>query len=816
MTCIITQASQGLHLCNVSDTSTQAPVQEKCFHCGEVCKTEIRSDDHPFCCHGCQTVYELLRDHELGLYYQLEDRPGSTARDKYSDYSALDREEVAAKVTEFADGGYVRVKLALPAIHCSSCIWLLENLPKLQAGIQHVQVNFNDRSARITFLAEQVKLSQLAALLDSIGYAPDLSLDHGERGERRYDRSLTYKLGVAGFGFGNAMLMALPEYFDFDDVQLQSFLPFFRIVLLGLSLPVLTYSASDYFTSAFKSMRRGFVNIDLPIALGIATLFLRSTYEVVTSIGSGYFDSLNGLVFFLLLGKLFQRRTYDALRFDRDYRSFFPMTVNRQTANGEEPTFVRELQTGDRIVIRHGEVIPTDSVLIEGRGAIDNSFATGESDPIHKKPGDRIFAGGRQMEGAIVLEVLHPLDQSELIRLWNDPQYKKESGEHFQNLTDRISKHFTLAILLIALTAGIYWMRIDVGIAVKVISAVLIVACPCALALSAPFALGNTLRIFGARKFYLKNADAIENMARCTHLVLDKTGTLTGTREPEIQANLQVPLDSELQSAIRSLTHQSGHPLSRALYAHTAAAELQKVDDFVEEKGSGLSGTVGHHHYFIGRADKAGAPVESWGESAVHLARDGQWLGAFVVQNPLRNGLEQLGDESRSQGLQLVVLSGDQDRDRNRLSDLLGDGTQMHFGQRPEQKLQFIRQLQTDGAHCLMVGDGLNDAGALSESHMGIGVAEEMNAFTPASDAILQAEELGKLPAFQRLAKTTIRIVWWSFALSFAYNIVGMFFAVSGMLSPVVSAILMPLSSITVVLFVTLATNLSARRLGLR
>lgn len=762
-------------------------------------------------------MYELLRDHELGLYYQLEERPGNTAKSKLGNYSALDQPEVAEKLTEFADGGIVKVLLALPAIHCSSCIWLLENLPKLQAGIQHVQVDFNDRSARITYVQEKLKLSEIAALLDSIGYAPDLSLDHGETGKRKHNRSLTYKIGIAGFGFGNAMLMALPEYFDLHDVQLQPFLPFFRFILLGLSLPVLTYSASDYFISAWKSLRRGFINIDLPIALGITTLFVRSTYEVTTGIGSGYFDSLNGLVFFLLLGKLFQRRTYDALRFDRDYRSFFPMTVKRILDDEkEEATFVRDLKTGDRIIIRHGEVIPTDSVLIHGRGAIDNSFATGESDPVVKKTGDRIFAGGRQMEGAITLEVLHPLDQSQLIRLWNDPQYKKEGIDHFQNLTDRISKHFTLAILLIATTAGIYWFRIDAGMAVKVISAVLIVACPCALALSAPFALGNSLRILGHRKFYLKNTDSLENLAKCDSLVLDKTGTITGTRNPEVHNALEVELNAELRSVIRSMTHQSGHPMSRALQKLTSEADLVEVERFKEEKGSGLSGVINGQQYFIGRADQADAPEDRWGESAVHLSRDGVWLGAFSVQNTIRPGMEKLGEESAQLGLDLILLSGDQDRDRERMQQLLGEKTEMHFGQRPEQKLAFIRKRQEQGKHCLMVGDGLNDAGALSESHMGIGVTDEMNAFTPASDAILHADAIGLIPRFQRMARSTIRIIWWSFGLSFAYNLVGMFFAVSGLLSPVLSAILMPLSSITVVLFVTLATNISARRLRLR
>jgi Cu+-exporting ATPase len=378
-------------------------------------------------------------------------------------------------------------------------------------------------------------------------------------------------------------------------------------------------------------------------------------------LGSGYFDSLTGLVFFLLLGKLFQRRTYEALRFDRDYTSFFPLSVQKITEDGEYATLVRELKQGDRIRIRHGELIPTDAILLSGQGAIDNSFATGESEPVRKKVGDRVFAGGRQKGGAIDLEVLKPIDQSRLTQLWNDPSYQKDEGEHFHNLTDRISKHFTLVILLIATVSGLYWWREDPTQVWKVISAVLIVACPCALALSAPFAMGNILRIYGRNKLYLKNADVVENLAHCNHVILDKTGTLTESREGQML--FSGVLDAETRIALRSLTYHSGHPVSRAIYRSLGKGEKHEPLNFSEVEGQGIEAYVNGHLYRLGKASFVCANREEHREGTA-LGKDGEYLGTFTVKSVFRGGLATMAAGVRKQDCEISVLSGDNERDK--------------------------------------------------------------------------------------------------------------------------------------------------------
>ena len=368
-----------------------------CYHCGADCgHTNIAIDDKRFCCAGCKTVFEILQSNDMHAYYELNDKPGITKQNKkQKDFAYLDNEDIQQQLFDFSDDGVSVIQLFLPAIHCSSCIWLLENIDQLKEGIIHVQVNFPKRTARVTFKNELISLREVVELLSAIGYEPVISLETiGHKSETK-DRTLLYKFGIAAFAFGNVMLMAIPEYIDYNDSTLQIFLPFFRWLMLALSIPVLVYSANDYFKSAFKGLKHNFINIDVPIALGLIVLFTRSAYDVVTNSGPGYFDSLTGLVFFLLLGKFFQRRTYESLSFERDYKSYFPVAVTKLGAD-ETSIPVNNLKNGDRILIRNEELIPADCILLKGEALIDNSFVTGEATPVKKQSGDKILLGGNK------------------------------------------------------------------------------------------------------------------------------------------------------------------------------------------------------------------------------------------------------------------------------------------------------------------------------------------------------------------------------------------------------------------------------------
>lgn len=745
-------------------------------------------------------------------FYRLNASPGIQRKKNKKSYDYLVNPVIVEKLLDFSCDGISVVRLFLPAIHCSSCIWLLENLNKLQYGVISCQVNFPKRTAQITFKNEKASLKEIAVLLESIGYEPLISLEDTNKNKTQKDKTLLYKFGIAGFAFGNIMIMALPEYFDYSDATLQRFLPFFRWLMLGLCVPVVFYSASDYFTSAYKGLKRKYINIDVPIALGISVLFLRSAYEVMTDTGPGFFDSLAGLVFFLTLGKFFQRKTYASLSFDRDYKSYFPVAVTR-LGKKEESIQVGELKTSDRILIRNEELIPTDSILVSKEAYIDNSFVTGEASLVRKQSGEKIFAGGIQNGEAIELEVIKPIDQSYLTQLWNHEVFDKEQSHLFKSITDRISRVFTFAILIIASAAALYWYFIDPNIAFTVFTAILIVACPCALALSAPFTLGNTLRIFGRNKLYIKNADAVESMASINQIVWDKTGTITESGGHDIVWKGEELSQPQIER-IKSLTRQSNHPLSRSVYQHLHPAKTLALKDFKEITGSGISATHATVELKLGSAKFAGKPVDMrMNETLVHYSENNLPVGYFILKNPYRSGLTTLIHSLSKYGQSLI--SGDSDGQKTVLQNIFGKNTELLFNQKPEDKLNYIKIQQEKSKQVLMFGDGLNDAGALKQSNLGISISEDVNAFSPACDGILDASSFEKINRFLNFSKTSVSIIKWSFFFSFSYNLVGLYFAATNQLSPVISAILMPLSSISIVAFVTLATNVLAKRKGL-
>lgn len=785
--------------------------KQSCFHCGLTIpiNEEINFDEKKFCCQGCKTVYEIFSLHDMTSYYDFEKSPGATPQDIKGKYDFLENEAILSKVLEFQEGNTSIVSLNIPHIHCSSCIWILENLSRIQSGIITSQVNFPEKRVRITFNSDLVSLKTIAYMLGSIGYEPYISLENYETGKTKVDRSLTYKLGVAFFCFGNIMLLSFPEYFEIKEFWLDNYKPFFRILIFVLALPSFLYSASGYYVSAYKSIRSKMLNIDIPIALGIIVMFVRSTFDIVMNYGSGFFDSLTGLVFFMLLGKMFQIKTYSFLSFERDFKSYFPIAVTRINSDtSEESVPVYDVLKGDRLLIRNQELIPVDGILISEKSEIDYSFVTGEAVPITKKSGDKVFAGGKQIGKVIEMEVLHSVSQSYLTQLWSNEIFQKNVVQKHKTITDKISRYFTPILLLIAFAGLGYWISIDANIAFNVFTAVLIVACPCALALTAPFTFGNILRIMGKQKMYLKNALVIEQLAKVDTIVFDKTGTITTNKKSSILYEGSV-LSEENFILIKNVLRASNHPLSRMLYDFLPESKRMKIDDFQEITGKGILAYSDQTIIKIGSAEFVENPTfnkEETEKTALHIKIDDVYYGKFSFQNQYREGLETLFLRL-SRNYQIKVLSGDNDGERENLELILPKNTELVFNQKPEQKLDFIKKLQESGCNVMMVGDGLNDAGALAQSNVGVSISENVNVFSPACDAILDATEFSRLDYFLKLSHKAITIIKMSFVLSLLYNVVGLSFAITGNLLPLVAAIIMPLSTITIVSFVTILSN---------
>lgn len=766
-------------------------------------------------------VYQVLNDNNLCNYYTYDNHPGSTQKNTISKnkYEFLDDLEISNQLLDFSDTKLSTVTFFIPDMHCASCIWLLENLSRLNHAIQNSRVNFLSKKLTITFLTQEVTLRKIAELLATIGYEPLISLEDLEKkSESTSHRKLYYKIGIAGFSFGNIMLLSFPEYLAIDassEVLKQTF----AYVILLLSLPVFFYCSWDYFESAYKGLKQKFINIDVPLAIGILALFGRSVYEVLMGYGPGYMDSFAGLIFFLLLGKIFQQKTFDVLNFERNYKSYFPISVTLRKGKEERIIPLSKLKVGDRLFIKNGELIPADSILFHGNGNIDYSFVTGESVLVNKTPGEKLFAGGKQVGSKIEIEVLKDVSQSYLTQLWNNFSFDKKNDAGVTSFANGISKYFTVVILFIAVSAFIYWLSIDVDIATTVFIAVLIVACPCALALSTPFTLGNSLRIFSKNKFYAKNISIIEKLAKLDTIVFDKTGTITVQSEAGIEF-IGADLTSAEQQMVSTLTSNSTHPLSRQISNYVNTKSDLILEEFLEIPSQGIRANINGNTIKIGSSvfvEATLGEVKSHFEfgkanaSVVYLSINDEVKGYYKISNVYREGISEM-ISSLTDKYEMYLLSGDNDSEKENLQKIFNDKSKLLFSQSPYDKLEFIKKLKSSGKKVLMVGDGLNDAGALSESNVGISIAEDITSFTPASDAILEASEFYRFNKFIDFSKKSLRIIYLSFGISVFYHIIGLGAAVQGLLSPLFAAVLMPLSSITVVVFTTLSTGFLAKR----
>ena len=810
---------------------TVSPRSSACSHCGLPCgESPLRGSGKQFCCAGCQAVFELLSEGGLDEFYRLGGAQGvrGGGADAQDRFAFLDTPEVRSALVDYSDDHRTKVTFRVPAIHCVACVWLLEHVFRLRPGIGASSVDFLRREVSLTFDPSVLRLSEVAALLASLGYEPELRASDLETSTPRpVSRRLWLQLGVAGFAFGNTMLLSLAMYLGLDSVSGPAFRHLAGWISFILSLPVATFSAWDYYQAAWTGFLRRVPVIEIPIALGILALLGQSVYEVFSRRGDGYFDSLAGLLFFLLCGKLFQQKTHARLVFDRDFKAFFPLAVTRLGQRGEERVAVAQLAVGDRLVLRHGELVPADSRILVGEARIDYAFVTGESQPETCALGSTVFAGGRQTAGRIEVEILKPVSQGYLTSLWNQEAFRKpRADEAVDRITEAYSRRFSLLLLVIAVgAAAVWWILGDGGRAVRALVSVLIVACPCALALASPFTLGTAQRVLGRLGIYLKNPFVLEVLARVDAVVFDKTGTLT---RPGIAAMEWVgaPLRSAEEGAIRALAAHSSHPLSgrvRQFLGRSGSPADEPVVGFTETPGSGLSGGVAGVRVAMGSLEhlrRQGVPIapsslEATGDSAasrVHVALDGAYRGVFLVGHPLRPGIDTLLENLRNR-TELSLLSGDHTAEVSRFRSWFGPGAELCSHQSPAQKLEFIRQRQEVGRRTvLMVGDGLNDAGALRQADVGAAVVEEAGAFSPASDLIVAAGRVRDLDRILDFARASVRWVHRGFLISGLYNLVGISIAASGRLSPVVCAVLMPLSSFTVVAFSVLGVEWLGRR----
>lgn len=774
-----------------SETTTQLI----CTYCGDHClddKIEVKGN--VYCCYGCATLDDVVAKIHM------------SEQDVRLEYKQFDLEENFNQLVEFQNDKVYKVQIILPSIHCSSCIELLEDLPSFNENVMSSQVNFEQKRASIV-AKKDLKLSMLAQLLDEIGYPPQLSVSGKIKEQaKRQEKVALFKMAVAGFCFGNIMLYSMPHYFGLDLANDIFFSKLFSALSIVLSIPVVLYSGMEYLRSAYKALTAARTHINIPIAIGMISLWAWSIYEIASGQGSGYLDSLAGLVFFLLVGKWFQSKIYDQVSFQRELSEFIPMVVRRKTTDGFTWDKVGELNKGDEIILKNAEIIPVQSKLSSANALIDYSFITGEQQPEEVLQGSVVFTGGRILGGEVELEIENKPNVNEVWANWQVGSQREQA----QNWTNKISKYFTLAVIGIAITTAVVWYFIDPSKVPFVFSAVLIVACPCALALSAPFTYGNILRVFSKNNFFVKDADSLQSLSKVEMMVFDKTGTLTRSTKGSVQYSGK-PIESPLSALIYSACKQSTHPLSQRL-ASSMKAEQIYLDHFKEITSKGIEAGIANDHIRLGSPQWLGIEIGP-SESNVAIEWNGEYWGIFSFESVYRENAEEVLQEL-GEHFDLGVVSGDNDAERKRLQSWLPKGSCIEFQLDPKQKESAIKNWKEE-KDLLMIGDGLNDSNALQSSNFGIAITESLNGFYPGADGVLLAESFDKLPKFMKLSEYSRSILRTGLVFSLFYNLLGVSFAVAGLLTPIIAAILMPISSITVVSLDSILVRIKAKKLGL-
>lgn len=793
-------------------------MQHHCYHCGTDCDETIQVEEKYFCCDGCKMVFRLLDKNGMCKYYDLSEMPGVSAKGIFTSekYNYLDSNAIQDQLIQFKQDNQAHVVFYLPQIHCVSCVWLLENLHKINRGVIHSQTHFEKKEIKIAFNPAIISLKELVQLLAFVGYEPMIHLGGNDwQKKKKVNKQQLFKIGVAGFCFSNIMMLSFPEYLSSSIGDIGTLRPFFVYLNLLLSLPVLFFSASGFFVSAYTGLRQKWLNIDTPIALAILVTFVRSVYEILTQTGSGYLDSMSGIVFFMLIGRWFQDKSYDSFSFDRDYTSFFPLGVTVIENNVEINKPLSDIVKDEILIVRSSEMIAADALLLTDGALIDYSFVTGENAPIEVAKGAKVFAGGIQKGRAIQVQVVKPVGQSYITELWNSPLLNAEKNVD-KSFVHPWSQYFTYVLFGIAIVSGLYWWFVNPKNILPAVTSVLIVACPCSLLLTVTFTYGNVLRYLGKANLFCKNSSVLEAIEKIDTIVFDKTGTLTNHEDTMLEYD-GIEMSKEITSILYAVTKESLHPLSQLIASNLKKNELlnQQIDQIENFIGKGTRAVCKGKIVWIGSAsfllqNGIKVPITN---SGVYIAIDQTYLGVFKMNHKYRKGVGQMVNRLKLKGYDIHLLSGDHPTEKENLLRILGIDTPMFFEQNPNDKLNYIKALQDKGHKVMMVGDGLNDAGALKKCDVGIAVTDQTHFFTPASDAIIEGANIQQLDHLMAFALKGKKIIIAIFILSILYNIGGMYFATRAQLSPMVAAILMPISSISIVSLSALLSYMYSRRL---
>ena len=783
---------------------------ETCFHCAlpvpAGCNLTVNIEDaqRPVCCPGCKAVAELIRDTGMSRYYELRDAPDpgvGRPPEEAAEWQVFDSPDMLDAFTE-QHGDAREATIYVGGMYCSACSWLIETTMGKQPGIQSAEVNPITHRLRLRIPAEETGLSGYLATLAELGYQPQpLSPETTTRPEVEEQRTALKRLLVASLGMMQVMMFAVGLYaMDFQgiDPEMQHFL---RLVSFFVTTPVVFYAARPFFTSAWRGVVGRKPGMDLPVSIAVGSAYVASVYTTFTRGEAVWFDSVTMFVFFLTLGRFLEMRArHRSIDRSAALSSLLPNTATRIDQGSHSVVPVSQLQSGDRVLIRAGEPIPADGVLASGTTSVDEALLTGESRPLAKLVGDDLSAGSVNVDGMIEMTVTRTGSDTTLGTISRLSERARYARPAFVTLADRIASYIVVALLVVATGVATFWYFHDPERAFVITLSVLVVTCPCALALATPAAFAAAGSRLSQLRLLVTNGNAIESLSRATLGMFDKTGTLT-MGAPHIAAvfvtdNAFTEKDCRLVAA--ALEHASTHPLARAF---ALPDKLPAVTSGKIHVGKGVNGLINGREWRIGNADfvGGGAAIDDSTATHVFLGVEGNVVAWFELADELRPDARQTINALRTLGVDAALISGDNHAAVAAVGRELAI-TDVHSECTPVEKLAIIEEAQQRGERVVMIGDGINDAPVLAGADTSIAPAHGALLAQTSADIIMLGDSLAPLTTAIAMSRKTMRIVRQNLTWAIIYNALALPLAAAGFVPPWAAAIGMSASSLIVVL----------------
>jgi Cu2+-exporting ATPase len=781
---------------------------------------QIDGINQPMCCHGCQAVAEAIVAAGHENFYRVRTEVSPTGKDLLPgflrDTEIYDLPAIQKQFIQSPGGNLREASLMLEGITCAACIWLNEQTIAGLPGVEQVRVNYATQRALVRWDDSRIKLSEILQAIQKIGYRALPYNPHQQQElHRRQRRQQQRRLAVAGLFGMQVMMLSISLYAGAWSGMEDDFQQFFRWLSLGLTLPVLFYSATPFFVSAWRDLKRMRVAMDIPVSLAIGIAFLSSTMATISGHGEIYFDSVVMFVFFLSASRYFENmaRQRCAASVEQLVQSM-PIMATRLTPAGdaEEAVPAATLAIGDRVLIRPGETVPADGEIVSGFSAFDESLLNGESIPLDKGQGDRLLGGSINVTNPLTMEVRAVGADTVMAEIQRTIERAQADKPPLARLADRVAAGFISIVLLIVTGVAIFWWIYDADRWFEIALSVLIVSCPCALSLATPTAISAALGKMQTAGLLVKRGSALEKLNRITHVVFDKTGTLTQGKPMlrQVICNPEFNRESCLRLAA-TLEQHSEHPLAQALLREYGAVNSNAGSQISSIAGGGIRGRIDDEDYLIGSIEfithQTGAEIPPpWLEqiantavTAVVLARGDTVMAMFTFVDDLRDDAQALVESLRRMGKSVILMTGDRIAAARRVAELTGiDDYRAQMS--PQAKVAAVQALQSENASVLMVGDGVNDAPVLSSANVSIAMGGASSLAKTSADIVLIANHLQTVARAFDMASRTRRVIKQNMAWALLYNFGAIPAAAMGLIAPWLAAIGMSVSSLLVVL----------------